>query len=416
MAMNNVRPIRQTGGRINRYPQHPFHIEQYPWAITPFLIAPVLPGETMTNLQLQSRAVSDVVKNRLVGWWLEHYFFYVKHRDLDDRDAFVQMMLDPAWSSAAVDDPTANQLYYHAANTSGNINWVKLCFQRVVEEYFRDGEAWNTHTVKSQPAAMITGKNVLSSMVPFSDLDFPDVDVDANADDTVTIGEIDRARIQYDFLKANYAVDISYEDFLRSYGVSIPSAEELHKPELIRFTRSWQQPVAAINPSTGAAAAAVVWDIQERADKDRFFKEPGFIFGVTVARPKVYLSGQKGSLTAAMKTAYSWLPAVLTNDLRTSLVNIPDSDILGDVTDAGGAWVDIRDLLLYGEQFTNITLTDAASSFVALPDAGLNQVWPADADIDGLFTGAANSARRVRQEGIVSINIRSRQIDQTAGV
>lgn len=413
---NLVKPVRQTGGRINRYPQHPFHIEMYPWAITPFFIAPVLPGETLTNLQLQARAVSDVVKNRLVGWWLEHYFFYVKHRDLADRDEFVEMMLDPAWSSANVDQPTVDQIYYHAANTSGNINWMKLCYQRIVEEYFRDGEAWNTHTVKSQPAAAITGKNVLSSMVPFADLTFPDADVDLNADDTITIGEIDRARIQYDFLKANYAVDISYEDFLRSYGVSIPGAEELHKPELIRFTRNWQQPVAAINASTGAAAAAVVWDVQERADKDRFFKEPGFVVGVTVARPKVYLSGQKGSLTGAMKTAYSWLPAVLTNDLRTSLVNIPDNDVLGDVTDAGGAWVDIRDLFLYGEQFTNISLSDAASSFVALPDATLNQQWPADADIDGLFTGSVNSARRVRQEGIVSLNVRSRQIDQTAGV
>lgn len=405
-------------GRVMRRPQHPFVLRTNPWQIQPMLIAPVLPGETLKSLLLQARTVTDPIKNRLMGWWNEYYFFYVKHRDLDDRDDFVNMMLDPNWDAvtAGVTATTDVAYKYFEGGATGNINWVDKCYRRVIAEYFRaEGDAYNAHTIGSTPSAAITGTNVLDSAVNFADLTFPDVDVDADSDGTITMGEIDQARAQYEFLRNNYAVDLTYEDFLKSYGVRVETAEELHKPELLRFVRNWQYPVSAINPSTGAAASAVTWDVTERADKDRFFKEPGFIFGVQVTRPKVYLSGQKGSFTALMKDAYTWLPAVLLNDPKTSLVNVPDNDVLGDLTDAGGAWVDIRDLLLYGEQFVNFALTETDANLVALPTAGMETRYASDADMQGLFVGSTSTTRLVRTDGIVTLNILGRQIDQSAG-
>ena len=62
-----VNELPQTG-RVMRRPVHTFQLRQRPFAITPFMIAPVLPGETMKNLLLQSRAVTDPIKNPLVGW------------------------------------------------------------------------------------------------------------------------------------------------------------------------------------------------------------------------------------------------------------------------------------------------------------------------------------------------------------
>jgi hypothetical protein len=61
-------PTGKTGRRARR-PEHRFELASTPWAITPFLIAPVLPGDTMTNLLLQARVVSDPIKNPLIGWW-----------------------------------------------------------------------------------------------------------------------------------------------------------------------------------------------------------------------------------------------------------------------------------------------------------------------------------------------------------
>lgn len=63
--------------RVTRSPKHTFHLKHKPFQIQPFSLAPVLAGESLTHAALQSRAVSDVVKNRLIGAWMGYSFFYV---------------------------------------------------------------------------------------------------------------------------------------------------------------------------------------------------------------------------------------------------------------------------------------------------------------------------------------------------
>ena len=404
-------------GRAMRRPQHPFQIRTRPYIITPMNIVPVLPGETMKNALLQARVVSDPIKNRLIGWWHEHYFFYVKHRDLTEREEFVNMMIDPDWTPANVDGVTDVATNYFNGRT-GNIDWVQKCLERVVAEFFRDeGDAWNKAgtTFGTLPIAQISGTSWLHSLVSNTDLaPLYDVDVDANADDTITIGEIDAARAQYEFLRDNFAVEVTYEDFLRTYGVAVPKKEEEHRPELLRFMRQWTYPVSAIDPTDGSAASAVNWAVAERIDKDRFFKEPGFIFAVSVTRPKVYINRQKGTATSIMNDAYSWLPAIMNGDPRTSLKFMPDNTLIGDNTDAGGAWVDIKDLLLYGEQFVNIALNETDANFVSVPTVGLEQKFPTSGDVDNLFS-AASPANQIRIDGMVSYTIATRQSDTSPG-
>ena len=94
-------------GRKIRRPNHTFNIVQHPFAITPFLIAPVIPGETMRNATFQCRSVSAPIKNDMQGWWLEHYLFYVRIRDLDDREDLTNMFVDPAWVPTGLTSNTA---------------------------------------------------------------------------------------------------------------------------------------------------------------------------------------------------------------------------------------------------------------------------------------------------------------------
>ena len=82
-------------GRKLRQPKHTWNVRHLPWAIQPICIAPVLPGETLTNLLMQSRAVSDPILDPICGWWLEYYFFYVKLQDLDARADLIEMIIDP---------------------------------------------------------------------------------------------------------------------------------------------------------------------------------------------------------------------------------------------------------------------------------------------------------------------------------
>lgn len=404
-------------GRVLRRPQHPFQLRTRPWQLQPMLIAPVLPGETMKNLLLQARTITDPVKNRFIGWWNEYYFFYVKHRDLAARDEFVSMVLDPDWSNANVDATANVEKHYFNKGVSSHVNWVDHCLKEVTDWYFRnEGEAWDVVTSDGLPHAQVGGNTWLDSAVNEADYILPDIAVDgadgSTPDSAITVGEVTAAMQQYEFLRNNFAIDMTYEEFLQSYGVR-QARTEIHKPELLRFVRNWAYPVSAIDPTDGSAASAVTWSVTERADKDRFFSEPGFIFGLQCTRPKVYLSGQKGTATALLEDAYSWLPAVLTNDPRTSLKLVPDNDILGNVTDANGVWVDIRDLFLYGEQFVNFAVTETDAGMVALPTAGLQKRYATSTDADALFA-AASPANLIRSDGLVSLAISGSQVDQSA--
>ena len=80
-----------------RRPVHRFNVKAKPYEICPTVFAPVLPGETMTNLLLQSRAVSDPIKEPLIGWHYEHYFFYVGMPALQayiGNSSFVNLFID----------------------------------------------------------------------------------------------------------------------------------------------------------------------------------------------------------------------------------------------------------------------------------------------------------------------------------
>ena len=64
LSLVTATALKPTGRRPRR-PSHPFQVRHEPFQIQPFFIAPVLPGETMKNLLLQSRAVTLPLKNPL---------------------------------------------------------------------------------------------------------------------------------------------------------------------------------------------------------------------------------------------------------------------------------------------------------------------------------------------------------------
>lgn len=413
-----VQNLPRQGRRIRR-PQHTFQLRSKPYQIQPFLIAPVLPGETMRSGLLQARVISDPIKNRLLGWWKEYYFFYVKHRDLDIRDELEQMVLNYDWTPAAINTDTSEVKHYFSAGADGlkKINWVHHCLKRVTEEFFRDeGENWLAASLENLPLASIGDtRGFWHSATVADEVDFRDVELEVGADDAFTMGELDDAMREFDFLRqSGFSRDMSYEDYLRTYGIRPAQAEEPHKPELIRFVRNWQYPVSAIDPTDGSAASAVQWSVAERMDKDRFFKEPGFIFGVTVTRPKVYLNRQTGNGVTLLDGLREWLPAIMADDVNSSLKLVADTHSpIGDVTDAGGVWVDVKDLFLYGDQFVNFSLATADAGMVALPTAALQKKYPSGTDIGAMFVGETPSAT-ISEDGIVTLMIAGRQVDTSA--
>lgn len=401
-------------GRKLRSPQHRFQLRHYPFQLQPFLLAPVIPGETLKNALIQSRVVTDPIKNGLIGWWQEYYLFYVNHRDLAGRDDFTAMMLDLDHNMTAYNE-AASVPYNHFA---GSINWAKLCLQRVTETYFRDeGVAWDAYTIDGLPAAAVNVENWFQSAGLVDNLTTaPDESITVGVDDIVTASEIDTALRTWEFMRANAMTEMSYEDWLATYGIRTPKVE-LHRPELLRYLREWQYPNNTIDPADGSPASAVSWAVRDRVDKDRFFQEPGFIFGVTCSRPKVYLKNVDGSAADVMNGALSWLPALMKDDPYTSLMTLAaDAGPLQTiVTDAEGYVFDVKDLLLYGDDYVNFARTATDANMVSLPSADLsNKDYPSLADVQGLFVSTvAGTLQSVKQDGIVSLSVLGAQIDTT---
>lgn len=393
-----VREVGTLGRRKHRRPRYHFQIKHRPFQIQPFFIAPVLPGETMKLLMLQSRAVTDPIKNPLVGWWLEYYFFYVKHSDLDGRDDFQEMMLQKDYNLAAY-KTAANAKTYHLANT---IDWASLCLKRVVEEYFRDeDEAWNNVLIDGIPVAAVGERGWMDSLTNEDDLLVAEqAELTVGADDKVTGQEVEALLMNWQWLRQMNLTDMSYEDYLATFGVQ-PKPEDSHRPELVRFAREWQYPSNTVDPTTGTPSSAVSWAMAERADKNRFFREPGFLFGVTVSRPKVYFKNVGGTLTGLLDDAMSWLPAILSHDPATSLNKFAAGSAPITVS-TDGYYIDLKDLYLYGEQFLNYAI-DAASNQVDLPSATLQSKYPSATDSDGFFK--TSGTNNVRQDGIVTLDI-----------
>lgn len=410
----NTASARRTG-RVTRSPRHTFQLRHRPFLLQPFMLAPVLPGETFKSALLQARAVTSPIANPLIGWWLEYYFFYVKHRDLAGREDFTAMMLDMDYDMSAY-NAAADAKTYHMA---GRINWAQLCLNEVTEQYFRNEDETTAPLVDGLPVVQVNSDSVLNSAILDDEFQGPDdVAIPINpgtasdGDETVNASQIDAAMRTWMFQRANNMTDMDYEDFLATYGIQT-AKEELHRPELIRYLREWQYPSNTINPADGVPSSAVSWAVAERADKDRFFREPGFLFGVTVARPKVYLRNQDGSVADTMQDAISWHPAMLRDDPWTSVRKFAETaGPYSVVTDANGYWLDLKDLLSYGDQFVNFAVAGVNNAnFVDLPTAGLNVRYPSSDDVNRLFVAPA--ANTVAQDGVVQLQILGAVTDTT---
>lgn len=422
-----VRVAKQySGRRVPRNPAFPFQLRTRPYQIQPFMLAPVLPGETLSNLVTMSRVVSKPLKNPLIGWWCEYYFFYVRLRDIeyhlkDEKGEWLdQMVTNPAaYTPAALVQAAAEPAYYHSA---GAVPWLKYATQTIVEYFFRDqGEDWDVATLDGLPMAQINSKTWLDSLTLDEDKRTDrDVSLDMNDDGDITVQEAMRAQEHWQALRDAGLENMDYEDWIRTFGVSIPEVEQSfnkYRPELVRYWRSWQYPTNTVNPENGTPSSAVSWVNAFRADKDRLFKEPGFIVGLTVQKPKTYLSDPTGSLAGFMATLENWLPALSHKEYERGFLGFEDDagplagKFPASTTGNQGYWVDLRDLLVHGDQFLNFVPDADAGAVSAISAAGGTR-YPTAAAIDALFSGEANY---LQTDGIVNLTIRGRQTDNTPG-
>lgn len=398
-----VQDVNQVRRKV-RNPVHPHLVEYRPFQLQPFMIAPVLPGETLKQLSAQARVITDPLKGgagNILPWWCEHFYFYVKVRQLGDtvRAAFEAMVLDG--TPIAINDAAQAETFHNG----GTIDWVKHCLHFVTENggFRDDGEAWNVATLGNLPiaAAHRRGQSFIDSMMVDNDGSAPPSNNHQNPHDPRVLAEYQE---QYERMRAMRMIDMTFEDWLQTYGVTFPSSASLERPELIRLSSEWAYPANTVDPATGLPTGAASFAVNIRADKDRFFNEPGFIFGVTMVRPKIFLGNQTGAAVQMMNTPLPWMPRLLADQPHTTVkefvggASTPTGPLRGQTK---GYWLDTRDLFTHGDQFIAFA---AANGFApALPAANGEYRFLTAAQIDAMFAAAGKN--KVRQDGVTRLSI-----------
>lgn len=411
-----IAPAIDGRSRSSRRPQHTFNVVTKPYQIQPVAIAPVLPGDTLQYAILQSQVWSDPLANGMknVGWWCEYFMFYVKHRDLAGYDTDTNIGFD------IVQMFTTNESmagYQTAAGTAwsycypGAIDYVKECVKRIVDEYFRDaGEKWDDQLTDSVPKAKIYGRGKKDG---FESLTTAAAYADRRTAVPTYMADMSDAEAEYLAIRDAGLTDMDYQDWMRTYGATSVREDEasptLHRPEDLAHVREFTYPTNTVEPTTGVPATAVGWRVASRANKRAFFPEPGWIVVLNCVRPKVYLGKQQGALAGMMQSRTDWLPAVLEEhvDIGHKSFALATGPLKATFS-AAGYYLDIKDLLLNGDQFNNYATPASGNTgvpFAALPtSAGLRR-YMADADIMALFSDTVNG--RFRQDGVIDFAIKS---------
>lgn len=417
--------------RKMRNPVHPFTLKVRPYQLQPFLIAPVLPGETLKSGLIQARALSDPLNTvtKLTGWWMESALFYVKHRDLGDATTY----LTPGTTSYAVQnfvlqpdtvnldslrDADGNAWTYCYPN---GVDWLLQCMQRIVGEYFRDpGEDWNTYAIDGVPQAGIRGLRQSDwaerlTLAANKRTDEEDFDVLGGTGELHPRAAMDMWS-HWQTLRENGLMDMDYNNWIKTYGSGTREDEvspNLHRPELLDHQRVFQFPTNVVG-SNGVASSNLTFELKQRIDKSYRFNEPGFLVGLVWFRPKVYFINQEGSLSGSLDTVLDWLPAVLNENQEASYKMFDDTAGPLATVMTQDYWYDPRDLYLYGEQFTNFAI-GAAAPGVTLPTVDGNRRYASTTDIDRFFA-AASPANKILLDGVADIGILGHQRKHTDNV
>ena len=405
--------------RVGRYPKHPFLASSLAFTAQPIMLARVLPGETLNNVFFESRVITDPVSNPIIGWKKEYFFFYIRISNLM-LDAVKDMFVDPTNAEIAGMDEAANLQQTYAAK--GGIDWLAKCMERIVYHHFRDeGEDVSDFvTADGRYIVPIRQNSFLDSLT-----DKDQISEGAAIAGATDAGDLDRLMDAFEMARTLGMANMSYEDFLRSYGISVPEYDE-DKPELLCHFSDWQYPSNTINPSTGAPTSAVSFVFKNGNRDPKFFAEPGFVVGVTVTRPKVYYGGLAGFNAGFAQRAWDWMPNYLMNVPEAALKAFTaGTGALGDRTvDTDQYWIDMRDELLYGDQYHNVRafdpdaadMTAGAFNMVGLPSTSLNWKYPSETMIKSMFVDAAGTAYTIREDGYVGLSIKGMQVDYTGHV
>lgn len=386
-----------------RKPVHTAYLHFLPWVLTPFMVAPVLPGDTFKNALIQGRIITTPVKSQLVGCWLETYWFYVSHRQMSMADDLVSMMIDPDFDIVQDGSGIAASADADWQEESDDIQFAREAYYAVINEFFRgEGETYanGQHSATGYNYCRLKQPGWWDSIIPSSRLvtEFGPGADSIGGTDLNQVGEISRAIDRYNQALMLGLTDLTYEDWLSMYGVKVDQPTDERRPEMLRYTREWSYPNNSVSvDSTQQRVASVFsWSLTERIDKDRHFKEPGVIIGIMLVRPKLY-HDQKHAGVGMLNDYQGWQTPFQTG-VYDAYRPLPELD--------GYHW-DTRDLFLHGDQWVHCQRGTGPTA-LTFPTDGVFD-YPADTLVNAWFNdGGTGTNGYIAADLVTNLSILSR--------
>ena len=327
--------------RFNRRPNFPIAGTMKPFGLYPLWITPVLPGETLQSQTTKMRVISMPILHPLGGSWLETWTVYVKFTDIDRE--LGQMFVSDTYSTTGY---TAAADSARMFTKAGQIDWVQKCVDRIHTAYFvHDNET--PRTIDGVPQVK------LNNVSWYQNLMFRPADEAVPVSDANDMYEHLQA---WQMLQQMQMTELTYEKYLETFGVR-SVRQNVGDPEILRFSRSWTQPVNTIEPTTGAPSSAWAWSDEIKMEKAKRFDEPGFVLQIATIRPKLYQGNLGGSMVGNLWGFSDWYPSYTLSDPTSGVRDITGDDPVFDSVAGGTGSDDLiydhRDLLSHGEQFVN---------------------------------------------------------------
>jgi hypothetical protein len=403
--------------RHTRRPNFPIAGTMKPFGLYPIMYHPVLPGETLKSASLRWNIVSQPVKNPLSGAWLETWIFYVKLTDMDPD--LGNMFISDSYSTSGWTSGGNVQPYFAA---TGQINWGTHLTESVHLHYFRnEGESQRTFTDNGASIRMVKSNNVSW----YQNLMFEPAET---ALDTSGPRDAHEQLTAWQMVQQMQMTELTYERYLKEYGVRNVESMVAGTPELLRYARSWTLPANTIDPTDGTPSSAWIWRDEMKAEKDKRFNEPGFLITLASIRPKMFNSMVPNSLSNNLWGFSDFYPAYNLDDPTAGIKNIGTTDSVFDASWNGAEsdaplLYDHRDLLNHGEQFVNDWTNNPyphptnsnMSGLAAADPQDVRGEYPSLSDIDALFvaSGATEAEKRAQYEGLMSLTIAGHVKDTT---
>lgn len=399
--------------RFNRSPAFPVAGKMKPYGLYPVFGFPVLPGETLQSLSLKWRNVSMPVKHPLAGAWLECWAVYVKLTDINPDMG--QMFISDTYTGQFSDTAGTDKPRFFTK--TGQIRWIEMAVEAVHNAYFIH-EDETARTIDGVP--MVRQNNVGW----YQNFIFEPAD---EAVPTTDASNLYAHLNEWAMLQQMQMTELTYEKYLETFGVS-PKSTRRDDPEILRYARSWTQPVNTIDPTTGAPSSAWFWSDDVKLDKPKRFVEPGFVVVLATVRPKMFNAGIASSIIGNMWGFSDWYPSYNLSDPTAGVKDISTDDpVFAAATraDAGEKVLkyDHRDILSHGEQFINFD--PATESIYDLPmsngmnlddDATVQDLrgqYCTATDVANLFVSATANDQFTNYEGIGQALISGHVTDTT---